>query len=76
LPVIIFSLALWTLDEQLQHLRSSYIVQNIASVPLRHIGIAVFLTFLSYVALTGYDYLATRALRCLVLVEINSTVET
>lgn len=63
LPVIIFSLALWTLDKQLQHLRSSYIVQNIASVPLSHIGIAVFLTFLSYVALTGYDYLATRNIK-------------
>ena len=45
LPVIIFSLALWTLDKQLHHLRSSYIVQNIASVPLSHIGIAVLFNF-------------------------------
>ena len=60
LPVIIFSLALWTLDKQIHHLHSSYIIKNIASVPLSHIGIAVFLTFLSYLALTGYDYLAAR----------------
>jgi phosphatidylglycerol lysyltransferase len=63
LPVIIFSLALWTLNKQLYHLRSSYVVQNISSVPLSHIGIAVFLTFLSYFVLTGYDYLATRNIK-------------
>jgi phosphatidylglycerol lysyltransferase len=60
LPVIIFSLALWTLDKQMHNLRSSYILKNIASIPMSHVGIAVLLTFLSYVALTGYDYLATR----------------
>ncbi len=60
IPVIIFSLALWTLDKQLHNLRSSYVIQNIASVPLSHIGIAVFFTILSYIALTGYDYLAAR----------------
>jgi len=59
IPVIIFSLVLWTLDKQLQHLRSSYVIENIASVPLSHIGIAFLFTILSYVALTGYDYLAT-----------------
>jgi len=60
LPVIIFSLTLWTLDKQLHHLRSSYIAQHVASVPLSHIGIAVFLTIISYIVLTGYDYLAIR----------------
>ncbi|WP_440948146.1 bifunctional lysylphosphatidylglycerol flippase/synthetase MprF [Methanosarcina sp. T3] len=60
LPGIIFALALWTLDQQLNHLRSSYILKSIASVPLSHIGIAVFFTILSYTVLTGYDYLATR----------------
>lgn len=61
LPVIIFSLALWTLDKQVHNLHSSEIVKNIGSVPLSHIGIAVLLTFLSYIALTGYDYLAVRS---------------
>lgn len=60
IPAIIFSLALWTLDKQLHNLRSSYVIQNIASVPLKDIGIAVLFTILSYTALTGYDYLATR----------------
>ena len=60
IPVIIFSLALWTLDKQLHNLRSSYVIQNFASVPLSHIGIAVFFMILSYIALTGYDYLAAR----------------
>jgi len=60
LPGIIFALALWTLDQQLHHLRSSYILKSVASVPLSHIGIAVFFTILSYAVLTGYDYLATR----------------
>jgi phosphatidylglycerol lysyltransferase len=60
IPVIIFSLALWTLDKQLHNLRSSYVIQNIASVPPTHIGIAVFFTILSYIALTGNDYLAAR----------------
>ena len=60
LPGIIFALALWTLDQQMHHLRSSYILKSIASVPLSHIGIAVFFTILSYAVLTGYDYLATR----------------
>ena len=60
LPVIIFSLALWTLDKQIHHLHSIYIIRSIASVPLSHIELAFFLTFLSYLALTGYDYLAVR----------------
>ncbi|MGE5457642.1 MAG: lysylphosphatidylglycerol synthase transmembrane domain-containing protein, partial [Methanococcaceae archaeon] len=60
LPVIIFSLALWTLDRQVHHLHSMYIIKSIASTPLSHIGLALFLTFLSYLALTGYDYLAVR----------------
>ncbi len=62
LPVIIFSLAVWTLDNQIHHLHSSDIVENINSVPLSHIGIAFFLTVLSYIALTGYDYLAVRGI--------------
>ena len=42
LPVIIFSLALWTLDKQMHNLRSSYILKNIASIPMSHVGIADF----------------------------------
>ncbi|MGB9941092.1 bifunctional lysylphosphatidylglycerol flippase/synthetase MprF [Methanosarcina sp.] len=60
LPAVIFSLALWTLDRQVRHLHSMYIVKSIASIPLSHIELAFFLTFLSYLALTGYDYLAVR----------------
>ena len=60
LPVVIFSLALWTLDRQIHHLHSMYIVKSISSTPLSHIELALFLTFLSYLALTGYDYLAVR----------------
>ena len=60
LPVVIFSLALWTLDRQVHHLQSMYVVKIIASTPLSHIELAFFLTFLSYLALTGYDYLAVR----------------
>ncbi len=60
LPVVIFSLALWTLDKQIHHLHSMYIVKGITSIPLSHIELAFFLTFLSYLTLTGYDYLAVR----------------
>ncbi len=60
LPAVIFSLALWTLDRQVRHLHSMYIVKSITSIPLSHIELAFFLTFLSYLALTGYDYLAVR----------------
>ncbi len=60
LPVTIFSLALWTLDRQIHHLHSMYIIKNISNTPLSHIELAFFLTFLSYFALTGYDYLAVR----------------
>lgn len=60
LPAIIFALALWTLDKQMEQLGLSYILKSIASVPLSQIGIAILLTFLSYAALTGYDYLASR----------------
>lgn len=62
LPVAIFSLALWTLDKQIHHLHSSEIIKHIGSIPLSHIGIAFVLTFLSYLALTGYDYLAVRSI--------------
>jgi phosphatidylglycerol lysyltransferase len=60
LPVIIFSLALWTLDKQIKHLHSQDILSSIESTPLSQIGLAFFLTFLSYLALTGYDHLAAR----------------
>lgn len=60
LPAIIFALALWTLDRQMNYLRLSYVLKTISSVPLNHIGIAILLTFLSYAFLTGYDYLAAR----------------
>ncbi len=60
LPVAIFCLALWTLDKQVHHLQSMYIVKHISNTPLKHIELAFFLTFLSYFALTGYDYLAFR----------------
>lgn len=60
LPAVIFSLALWTLDRQVRHLHSMYIIKSIASTQLSHIELAFFLTFLSYLALTGYDYLAVR----------------
>jgi phosphatidylglycerol lysyltransferase len=58
IPAIIFFMALWTLNKQLHHLRSSYILENLSSVPLIHIGITVLFTILSYIALSGYDYLA------------------
>lgn len=60
LPVIIFALALWTLDQQIHHLGLSYVLKSIASVPLSHLVIAVILTSFSYTALTGYDYLAAH----------------
>ncbi|MGB9927078.1 MAG: bifunctional lysylphosphatidylglycerol flippase/synthetase MprF [Methanosarcina sp.] len=60
LPIAIFSVALWTLDKQLHHLHSSYIIKHISSVPPTHIGIAFILTLLSYAALTGYDFLSAR----------------
>jgi phosphatidylglycerol lysyltransferase len=60
IPAIIFSLALWTLNKQLHDLHSSYVIQNIVGIPPTHIGIAVLFTILSYIALTGNDYLAAR----------------
>lgn len=60
LSAIIFSLALWTLDRQVHHLHSMYIVKSITSIPISHIELAFILTFLSYLVLTGYDYLAVR----------------
>lgn len=60
LPAVIFSLALWTLDRQIRHLHSMYVLRSITSIPLSHIELAFFLTSLSYLALTGYDYLAVR----------------
>jgi phosphatidylglycerol lysyltransferase len=60
LPAIIFALALWTLDNQIHNLELRYVLKSITRVPLSHLGITIFLTFLSYSALTGYDYLAAR----------------
>ena len=60
LPAIIFALALWTLDNQIHPLEMRYVLESITHVPLSHLGITIFLTFLSYSALTGYDYLAAR----------------
>jgi phosphatidylglycerol lysyltransferase len=60
IPIAMFSVALWTLYNQLHHWRLSDISQSISRIPPARIALALGLTVLGYLVLTLYDVLALR----------------
>ncbi|WP_372636698.1 bifunctional lysylphosphatidylglycerol flippase/synthetase MprF [Fodinibius sp.] len=57
ISIIFFGFALWYLDQELRHYQISEITAQLSEIPNLYILISLFLSFLSYVILTGYDAL-------------------
>lgn len=60
ISIIFFGFALWYLDQELQHYQFSEITAQLSEIPNLHILFSLFLSFLSYVILTGYDALGVK----------------
>ena len=58
--LLLFSLALWVLHNELKMYHLHDIVQHIGSFPLSRISWAFVLTIISYLIMTGYDSLALK----------------
>jgi phosphatidylglycerol lysyltransferase len=58
--LVLFLLALWILHHTLRDYHYHDIVHGLEQLPLSQVLMAVFLTVVSYLALTGYDALAVR----------------
>jgi phosphatidylglycerol lysyltransferase len=60
LGLLLFSLALWFLHNELKTYHLQDIIHNARRLPLFRISWAFLLTIVSYLAMTGYDYLALK----------------
>ena len=58
--LILFSVALWVLHQELKTYRFHDIVQYLRDLPAHKLLTALTLTFLSYLVMTGYDMLAIK----------------
>ncbi|HVN70972.1 MAG TPA: bifunctional lysylphosphatidylglycerol flippase/synthetase MprF [Desulfomonilia bacterium] len=58
--LILFGIALWILHKELDKYRLREILQYLDGIPLKQFLTAVCLTMLSYLIMTGYDFLALR----------------
>lgn len=61
--LILFSIALWVLHHELKEYRFHDILQYLKNLPDQQLLTALFLTFLSYLVMTGYDILAIKYIR-------------
>jgi phosphatidylglycerol lysyltransferase len=60
LGLVIFSLALWFLHNELKTYHLHDIINHAKSLPIRRISWAFLLTIISYLTMTGYDSLALK----------------
>jgi phosphatidylglycerol lysyltransferase len=60
LGLILFSIALWVLHQELKTYHFRDIVQYLRDLPAHQLLTALILTFLSYIVMTGYDILAIK----------------
>jgi len=58
--LILFSIALWVLHQELKTYHFRDIVQYLRDLPAHQLLTALTLTFLSYIVMTGYDILAIK----------------
>jgi phosphatidylglycerol lysyltransferase len=63
LVLLLLAVAFWVLQHQLQALHYHDIVRSMAVIPRWRLCLAIILTVLSYLLLTGYDALALHYLR-------------
>lgn len=60
LGLVLFGVALWVLHKELEKYRLHEILQYLQGIPLSQFLIAIALTMISYLIMTGYDFLALR----------------
>ncbi len=60
LGLVLFGVALWILHKELDKYRLHEILQYLQGIPLSQFLIAIALTMISYLIMTGYDFLALR----------------
>ena len=63
LGLLLFSAMLWVLHRELQEYHYHDIIHHVQEIPGRRIALALLLTALNYLVLTGHDTLAFRYLR-------------
>nr|WP_217523126.1 hypothetical protein [Pleurocapsa sp. PCC 7327] len=63
LSLLLFTLSLWAISQELQKYHIREVWKSLADIPTTHLFLAVELTGLNYVMLTGYDTLAVRYIR-------------
>ena len=63
LSLLLFGLSLWAIASELRKYSWQDVVSSITAIPNQYILLAVLLTLLNYLLLTGYDTLAVRYLR-------------
>lgn len=60
---VIFGLALWGVHHALRHYHYAEVLRDLRAIPRPRLALALVLTALGYLALTGYDALALRYVR-------------
>lgn len=58
--LLLFGLSIWAIAQQLHDYSGREILGHLAAIPKRHVGLAIALTALNYLVLTGYDGLALK----------------
>jgi phosphatidylglycerol lysyltransferase len=61
--ILLFALALWVLHHELKEYHYHDVIRSVAEIPGRYLFIALALTILNYLIMTGYDTLALRYIR-------------
>lgn len=63
LGVVLFGLSLWAIGHELREFSPEELLRSLQAIPWQFLLLAIGLTFLNYIALTGYDALALQYIR-------------
>lgn len=58
--IVLFGVSIWVITQELREHSVEKILESLAAIPAGYVWLAIGLTVLNYVALTGYDTLAIR----------------
>jgi phosphatidylglycerol lysyltransferase len=58
--IALFCAAIWILEREIHQYHSGDVLEHLRSIPKRQLWLALGVTALSYLALTGYDFLGVR----------------
>lgn len=58
--LVLFCLSIWTISQEFRYYRPRQVLENLKAIPDQSVLMAMTLTLLNYIMLTGYDTLAVR----------------